>query len=91
MHATLKNNQLITPAHDGEFVVDVDGPGVYEVKTCSQWGDVIRLGVGTVEVTESDLLFTAPLEWMTIENHRVVILTVTNDAYNAVRLAAIDE
>jgi len=77
MHATLRNNKLYTPARDGEFVTDVDGPGVYEVNTCRERGNVVEFGAGTVEVTEEDLGIAFALDtWgLPVENHRVIALT----------------
>ena len=59
MYATLKDNKLYTTGHDGtQFVVDVDGPGVYAVEVCRQRECVVEFGAGRVTVERTHLAHT---------------------------------
>jgi hypothetical protein len=80
MYAILKDDQLITQGYNGaRFVTAVDGPSVYQVRTCRRRGDVVEFGVGDVEVTSEDILlseYTLVAYPVEITDYRPVMLTV---------------
>lgn len=88
MYATLRDNKLHTPGHDGEQFVSrrIKSPGVYRVRTCTQRGDVVEFGSGVVEVIKMDFFLAnvaARCELnlkLPITDHKVVIRTPANYA-----------
>lgn len=79
MYATLHNHKLTTPGYNGEqFIIHVDGPGIYQVRTCTTRGDVVEFGSGIVKVELYHLplhILKPPPYQLRIEDHKVEILT----------------
>ncbi len=83
MYATLRDSQLITPGHDGaELITDVDGPGVYQVRTCRERDGVVEFGSGLVTV-DSVALYLGNHHLgefrLSITDHKIVALAPAQD------------